>query len=114
VGSCGYSGGVSYVDLTASGTYTLTKYGEINWLVTPAPPEILAAQQPGIPVKTVPCGERLALSPDSWLVVGKTKIPAASVTSPCALTILGALTAKVLRSFATPSEPVDVLVVADP
>jgi hypothetical protein len=112
VKSCGYSGGVSTVNLTAGGTYTLTKYGEIKWLLTPAPPENLAAPQPGTPFVTVPCGERLAPSPDSWLVVGKTARPVPNVGNPGALTILDAFTAKVLRSFATPSESMDVLVVA--
>jgi hypothetical protein len=113
VGSCGYSGGVSANDLTAGGTYTLTEFGVIKWLVSPAPPVILAAPQPRRPVKTVPCGQRLALGPDSWLAVGVTARPVPDVSRPGALAILNALTGEVLRTNKTPSEPVDVIVVAD-
>jgi hypothetical protein len=111
VGSCGYSGGVSSVDLTAGGMYTLTEFAEIRWLVAPAPPLILAPPEPGRAVKTVPCGERLSLSPDSWLAVGVTARPVPEVLRRGKVIILSTLTGQVLRTSQTPSEPVDVIVI---
>ena len=64
VGSCGYRGGFSAVDLTGGGTLaTPPTMGDWTWRTTPAPPR--TAAQPGL------CGERVALATDGLLVVSQ-------------------------------------------
>lgn len=105
VGSCAYSGGFSATDLRGAGVPTTpTIPGEWRWLSTPEPPRVKIRGHE-------PCGERLALSSDSVLVVGRTAKPVPG-TGPGELQFVDVRTGRVTRSVGTSSEPVDVLVAA--
>jgi hypothetical protein len=90
VGSCGYAGGFSVVDLASD---------RVRVLVPPA--------SPPAPV----CGERTALAPGSLLVVGKTERPSPIPGKRGALLLVDAKTGRLRGSISTPAEPIDVLVV---
>jgi hypothetical protein len=87
VGPCGYTGGVSVVDIRTGRTRVLARPGD-----------------------TAVCGERSALGPRSLLVVGNTAVTVPQAGIPGFLLFLDARSGKVRRTVATPSEPVDVLV----
>lgn len=64
VGSCGYRGGFSEVDLTVGGTLAAPPTaGDWRWRTTPAPPR--AAAQVGL------CGERVALATGGLLLASQ-------------------------------------------
>ncbi|GEM_PF-1816675 len=94
VGSCGYRGGLSVLDLQS---------GAAEDPVPPGPP--------GMPAEHVPCGQRLALLPNGHLVVGNVPgalNPRAGVGG--ALLFLDTATGQTLREVPTSSQPIDVLV----
>jgi hypothetical protein len=93
VGSCGYVGGLSALDLATGVARVL------------APPD-----PPGRPPAHAPCGQRLALLPGGLLVVGQ--VPNALVPfagRPGALLFLDAATGRAVRRVAAPEAPIDVL-----
>jgi hypothetical protein len=86
VGSCGYTGGLSEVNIQSTARRAL------------------------IGVNTELCGERLSLSRDGMIVIGRVTgvIPHAAVLGT--LIAVDANSGRVLRRMKVPSEPVDVLV----
>jgi hypothetical protein len=106
VGSCGYAGGFSAVSLQGGGVPTTPSVpGEWAWIATPEPPRSL--RRGGV------CGERLALGANI-LVVGKTQQPVPQPSRAGALRMLEPSSGEVTSTVPTPSEPLDVLVVARP
>jgi hypothetical protein len=93
VGSCGYAGGFSVVDLASD---------RVRVLVPPA--------SPPAPV----CGERITPAPGSLFIVGKIERPEPSPGKRGELLIVDAETGRLRRTISTPAEPVDVLVVPAP
>jgi len=116
VGSCGYAGGFSAVSLRGGGVpATLTPQGEWRWTATPPPPQVLVPPDPPMTmVKTVPCGERLALGPAGLVVVGKTQVPVPQPNRSGALLLLDTAAGRVVQTITTSSEPLDVLVAPSP
>jgi hypothetical protein len=108
VGSCGYAGGFSVLDLATGGAPVTPTHNGWQWQTNPKPPQILSVAG-GRGRDTVLCGERLALGPGSLLVIGKTTKPVATSGIPGALLILDVRTGRLLHTVATPSEPIDVL-----
>jgi hypothetical protein len=96
LGSCLYKSGFSVVDLRDGGVPTpAATPGEWQWLATPEPPQVL---QP------TPCGERLALGPDSLAVVaGQGEVR-----------LLDVATGQVIRDVSTSAMPLDVPVATTP
>jgi hypothetical protein len=96
LGSCGYRGGLSRIDL---------KTNEVK---------VLAPSLPGVDFarERLVCGERVVVGPGSLLVVGKTAqaIPQAGI--PGSLLLVEGDTGRKIRTLNTPCEPVDVLVVS--
>ena len=89
VGSCGYVGGLSVLDLTSG------------------KPRLLASTQAG-QTKTVPCGQRLALTWSGELVVGRVARLNASPYFGGTLLYIDVATGAVLRTVTLSAEPVDV------
>lgn len=101
VGSCGYVGGVTRINLEKPGS--LESMSD-TWKATPYPPRRLAPR--------AVCGERLALSRDgSKLVIGVTARPVPSAYSPGALKLIDTTTGELLWTTETEAEPVDVILV---
>jgi len=97
VGPCGYTGGVSVVNVTTGWTRVLVPPGG---LIPPADGGGLL------------CGERAALGPrSSVLVVGNTAVTVPQLGLHGRLLFLDTQTGTVRRTVDTPSEPIDVAVV---
>lgn len=104
VAPCESVGGFSAVDLRRAGTLTTpTTPGEPSWDVPPGS-TVLRTLGPE------PCGGRLALGPAPLLVVAKTRLPVPQPW-PGAVLVVDVRIGEVVREVATPSEPVDVLVI---
>lgn len=112
VGSCGYTGGFSAIDLRSGGSPAeMTKDG-VRLRSTPVPPQVLVrGGESARPGTLVPCGERLALGANALVVVGKTEKPVAAPDVPGSLLFLNGRTGQTIETVATPSEPIDVLVI---
>ncbi len=93
VGSCGYLGGVSMVDL---GT------GLVSVLVPPDPP--------GVINKTIPCGQRVVLLSSSLLVAGRIHFSLADPAASGSLLMIDTATGKIVSRATTVSEPLDIVV----
>lgn len=103
VGSCGYAGGFSAVNLQGGGTPDLSVTPRPwAWRATPTPPEVL--QQAGV------CGERVVLGPNGLLTVARTQRPVPQPNRPGALLLVDPATGAVVQTVPTPSEPLDVVV----
>ncbi|MEW6637952.1 MAG: hypothetical protein AB1425_14195 [Actinomycetota bacterium] len=100
LGSCGYTGGLSRIDL---GTRQ----------VEPLVPTQAGLDRPSERERAV-CGERMALGTGSLLVVGKTARVVPQAEMPGSLLLIDGDTRIKVRAVDTPSEPVDVLVVPSP
>lgn len=98
LGSCGYRGGLSRVDL---GT------GEVK---------VLAPTLPGVDFvrERLVCGERVSVGPGSLLVVGKTAQAVPQADIPGSLLLVDSNSGRKIRTMDTPSEPVDVLAASRP
>jgi hypothetical protein len=96
IGSCGYAGGLSVIDLDA---------GLMRRLAAPVAGGGLAGAPPAI------CGERIETGPTGLLVVARTGRPVPVPESPGALLLIDAHDGRLLHTVPTPSEPVDLLVV---
>jgi hypothetical protein len=96
VGSCGYSGGLSRLDLET---------GRANELA----PEGFAPT-----VNNLLCGEGVDIGPDSLVVVAKTERPVPSAEIPGYLLLVNGETGRIIRSVEVPTEPIDTLVVPGP
>jgi hypothetical protein len=96
IGSCGYTGGLSVIDLDR---------GRARRLAAPTPGGGGAgAPQPPI------CGERIETGPGDLLSVARTSRPVPNPQSPGALLLIDARDGRLLHTVSTPSEPVDLLV----
>lgn len=100
LGSCGYTGGLSRIDLETRRVESLV-------------PTQAGSDRPSERERAV-CGERLALGPGSLLVVGKTARVVPQAEIPGSLLLIDGDTGEKVRAVDTPSEPVDVLVVSSP
>jgi hypothetical protein len=100
VGSCAYAPGLSVLDLNAGGA-PVTLEGGFRLLENPKSP-ILRVQNV--------CGERLAVTRDSIVVIAQTKRPVPDAGLPGALLVINGKSGELVRTIRTPSEPVDVLV----
>lgn len=112
VGSCGYAGGLSSVDLGGGGILTTpTSDGEWRWRATPEPSAVraLVPPEPGIGDTGEPCGQRIVVAPSGQLVIAKLPIPDPRPGIPGALLFLDPTTGRVTRTVVTPAEPVDVV-----
>ncbi len=98
LGSCGYRGGLSMVEL---------KTNEVK---------VLAPTLPGVDFarERLVCGERLVVGPGSLLVVGKTAQAVPQARIPGSLLLVDGDTGTKVRTVDTPSGPADVLVVLRP
>jgi hypothetical protein len=96
VGSCGYTGGLSRLDLE-SGTIALFGY--------PAPRDVdIDGSRSGI------CGERVSVG-SALVAVAKTQRPVPTVDRPGQLLFVAAQSGEIASRVPLPSEPVDVLLV---
>jgi len=110
VGSCGYTGGFSVLDIRRDSRPAAVTQDGIHLQSPPPPPQVFVPPRaPDGPRTPVPCGERLTLGANGLVVVGRTEKPVASSNIPGALLFLDGRTGQVIRAVRTPSEPVDVL-----
>lgn len=98
LGSCGYTGGLSRVDLETDRVKVL------------APARSDLHLDPAWE-RTV-CGERIAHGPGSLLVVGKTRRSVPEAESSGSLLMLDGSSGRKIHTVAIPAEPLDVLVVS--
>lgn len=94
-GSCGYSGGLSVIDLGTGSTRILA--GPLPSPTEPAP------VRPGV------CGERLALGRDSLLLIAKNRRPVPVRNQAGEILVIESGTGRLVRSLSIPSEAVDLL-----
>ena len=94
IGSCGYTGGLSRIDL-GTGAAKLIGY--------PAPPSSGEALRSGI------CGERVAIVSGSMLILAKLHKPVPQWGKSGALLIADGSTGQIIESIPVPSEPIDVI-----
>lgn len=104
VGSCGYVPGFSVVDLERGGS-PVAADPEFRFGTDRKPPLLFKG---GI------CGERLTLASNDLLILAKTGKPVPDATIPGGLVFLNRATGQVIRTVATPSEPVDLLATSEP
>lgn len=100
VGSCGYTGGLSRVDLDT---------GQAKLLA----PTRSGLGTPSVRERAV-CGESVAAGPESLLVVGKTLMPVPQPDARGSLLLIDGDTGEKIRTVRTPSEPVDVVATGQP
>lgn len=93
IGSCGYRGGLSRIDL---------KSGRSRVMGYPS-----SSASSGL------CGERIALGPESLVAVASNPLPVPK-GSPSSLLLVDASTGRLIRSVPTSVETLDVLVAAGP
>jgi hypothetical protein len=96
IGSCGYAGGLSVIDLDT---------GPARPLAAPVAGGGLAGAPPTV------CGERIEAGLRGLLVVAKRGRPVPTPQSPGALLLIDAQDGRLLHTIPTPSEPVDLMLV---
>jgi hypothetical protein len=89
VGSCGYTGGLSYVELSS---------GRVH---------VLVGSRPGRAV----CGERIAIGPQSTLVMLKGIAADPQAAANGSVLLVASTNGRIAHSIDTPALPIDVLVV---
>lgn len=98
LGSCGYTGGLSRVDLETDRV------------------KVLAPARSGLHLhpawERAVCGERIALGPGSLLVVGMTRRSVPEAESSGSLLMIDGSSGRKIHTVAIPAEPLDVLVVS--
>jgi DNA-binding beta-propeller fold protein YncE len=98
IGSCGYTGGLSAIDLRSGAARLLAPPSG------PRDPETLRSL-PGI------CGERIEAGLGGLVVVAKTARAVPQPQASGAVLVVDGQNGRLLRTIATPSEPVDLLLV---
>jgi len=112
VGSCGYVPGFSALDVKTGNVPAVITTNGIRLQATPEPPEVLVTPSPF--VSAIPCGERLAIGSESFLVVGQTTKPVPESRTSGALLFVDVGTGQIFHTIKVPSEPVDVLAAGIP
>lgn len=111
VGSCGYAGGFSAVDLRHPGALApQTTPGAWAWQTPPSAPVTLLTPMPDPLGRGVPCGERLALGPGPVLVVTQAPAGNVRVDFPGRVVVLDPTTGAERGRVTTSSWPLDILV----
>ncbi len=89
IGSCGYVGGISFIDLKRNKASVVHPYSESKI-----------------------CGERVEVSPDSSrLVIASNEKPAADATNPGKLLVVSTDSGKILETLKISSEIIDMLII---